>query len=217
GGGDARPCAAGGRVVGARRGRAARRLGGVPAATPARRRAPPRLRAAGGGGRARLRAGCRLRRGVPGRGPGDRAGGGVRRSLSRGRPGERGERVDPPGRRRAAAPADRPGPGLPLRRHRRLPAAGHPVERLVSQLPVLSLITAAPFAGAVLIMFTARRRPAVVRGIAVVTTGISLLLSLYVYWTYQTAAGGFQFYERYPLVPSLGVAVELGADGMSVL
>ncbi len=83
--------------------------------------------------------------------------------------------------------------------------------------PVLSLITVAPFVGTVLIMFAARRRPAAVRGIAVVTTGISLLLSLYVYWAYQPAAGGFQFYERYPLVPSLGVAVELGADGMSVL
>jgi len=83
--------------------------------------------------------------------------------------------------------------------------------------PVLSLITAAPFVGAVLIMFTARRRPAAVRGIAVVTTGISLALSLYVYGAYQVSTGGYQFYERYSLVPSLGVAIELGADGMSVL
>ena len=83
--------------------------------------------------------------------------------------------------------------------------------------PVLSLITAAPFVGAVLIMFLGRRRPAAVRGIAVTVTAISLALSLYVFATYQREAGGFQFYERYPLVPSMGVAVELGVDGISIL
>jgi NADH-quinone oxidoreductase subunit M len=83
--------------------------------------------------------------------------------------------------------------------------------------PVLSLITAAPFVGALLIMFTARRRPAAVRGIAIASTAVSLVLSLYVYMTYRPDRAGFQFYERYPLVPSLGIAVELGADGISVL
>ena len=83
--------------------------------------------------------------------------------------------------------------------------------------PVLSTITAAPFVGALLIMAIGRRRPAAVRGIAVAVTAVSLVLSVYVFATYQTAAGGFQFYERYPLLPALGVAVELGVDGMSEL
>ncbi|MBI3455827.1 MAG: NADH-quinone oxidoreductase subunit M [Candidatus Rokubacteria bacterium] len=82
--------------------------------------------------------------------------------------------------------------------------------------PVLSLITAAPFVGALLIMFTGRGRPRAVRGIAVAATAVSLVLSLYVYGTYGPETGGFQFYERYPLVPTLGVAVELGADGISI-
>ena len=34
---------------------------------------------------------------------------------------------------------------------------------------------------------------------------------------YDVAAGGFQFRELYPLVPALGISVELGVDGMSVL
>jgi NADH-quinone oxidoreductase subunit M len=83
--------------------------------------------------------------------------------------------------------------------------------------PVLSLITLAPFIGALLIMFTARGRPGAVRGIALAATGVSLVLSLYVFGTYRPQAGGFQFYERYPLVPAFGIAVELGADGISVL
>ncbi len=84
-------------------------------------------------------------------------------------------------------------------------------------VPVLSLITWAPFVGALLIMFTARRRPLAVRLIAAVTTGISAVLSLWIYVTYDREAAGFQFYEKLPLVPPLGISYELGVDGMSLL
>jgi NADH-quinone oxidoreductase subunit M len=84
-------------------------------------------------------------------------------------------------------------------------------------LPVLSLITWAPFVGAVLIMFGARHRPLLVRWIATVATGISLGLSLYVFFAYDQAAAGFQFYEELPLVPPLGISYQLGADGISLL
>jgi NADH-quinone oxidoreductase subunit M len=83
--------------------------------------------------------------------------------------------------------------------------------------PVLSLLTAAPLVGAVLIMFTARGRPARVRGIAAASSAVSLVLSLYVYGVYAPGTPGFQFYERYELVPALGIAVELGLDGISAL
>ncbi len=84
-------------------------------------------------------------------------------------------------------------------------------------IPVLSLITGTPFVAALLIMFTARRRPAAVRGIAAAAATLSLALSVYAYFAYQPERGGFQFYERYPLVPALGIAVEFGADGISLL
>ncbi len=83
--------------------------------------------------------------------------------------------------------------------------------------PVLSLITGAPFIGALLIMFTARRRPAAVRGIAVGATAVSLVLAVVAYVAYRPDGRGFQFYEKYALVPALGIAVELGVDGMSLL
>jgi NADH-quinone oxidoreductase subunit M len=86
---------------------------------------------------------------------------------------------------------------------------------------VLSLITWSPFAGALLIMFTARRSPLAVRLIAVVTTGISTVLSLALYWAFDPDAAlngpGFQFYEKVALVPPLGINYELGVDGISVL
>ncbi|PYO28731.1 MAG: NADH-quinone oxidoreductase subunit M [Candidatus Rokuibacteriota bacterium] len=83
--------------------------------------------------------------------------------------------------------------------------------------PVLSVITWAPFVGAVLIMFTARHRPLLVRGIAVASTGLSLLAALAIYATYDREAAGFQFYEEIPLVPPLGIKYQVGVDGMSLL
>jgi NADH-quinone oxidoreductase subunit M len=87
----------------------------------------------------------------------------------------------------------------------------------MTRLPVLSLITWAPFVGALLIMFTARHRPLAVRLIAAVTTGVSAVLSLWIYVAYDREAAGFQFYEKLPLVPPLGVSYELGVDGISLL
>ena len=84
-------------------------------------------------------------------------------------------------------------------------------------LPLLSIITWAPFAGALLIMFTARHNPLRVRCIAAVSTGVSLILSLRVFWAYDREVAGFQFYEEWPLVPPLGITYQLGIDGMSLL
>ena len=83
--------------------------------------------------------------------------------------------------------------------------------------PALSVITWAPFVGAVLIMFTARHRPLLVRGIAVASTGLSLVTALAIYATYDREAAGFQFYEEIPLVPPLGIKYQFGVDGMSLL
>jgi NADH-quinone oxidoreductase subunit M len=83
--------------------------------------------------------------------------------------------------------------------------------------PTLSVITWAPFVGAVLIMFLARHRPLLVRWIALVSAAIPLGLSIWIYATYEREAAGFQFYEELPLVPPLGISYQLGVDGMSLL
>jgi NADH-quinone oxidoreductase subunit M len=84
-------------------------------------------------------------------------------------------------------------------------------------LPVLSIITWAPFVSALVIMFVARTRPLLVRWAAVAGSGVSLVLSLWVYWAYDRAAAGFQFQEELPLVPALGISYLLALDGMSAL
>jgi NADH-quinone oxidoreductase subunit M len=87
----------------------------------------------------------------------------------------------------------------------------------MSRLPILSIMTWAPFLSALVIMFAARQRPLLVRWTAVVGTGISLLASLWVYGEYDRAAAGFQFREELPLVPSLGISYLLAIDGISAL
>jgi NADH:ubiquinone oxidoreductase subunit 4 (subunit M) len=48
----------------------------------------------------------------------------------------------------------------------------------LASFPVLSIITWAPFVGALLIMFLARRNALLVRWLAVVSTSVSLVLSV---------------------------------------
>ena len=85
------------------------------------------------------------------------------------------------------------------------------------RFPLLSVITWMPFIGALLIMFLARHRPLAVRLIALATTSVSVVLSLWIYVAYDREAAGFQFYEKVALVPPLGISYELGVDGMSLL
>ena len=83
--------------------------------------------------------------------------------------------------------------------------------------PVLSVITWLPFAAAVLIMFTARHRPRLVRWLSVISTGLCLVLSIAIYVAYDREAAGFQFYEELALVPPLGIKYQVAVDGMSLL
>jgi NADH-quinone oxidoreductase subunit M len=84
-------------------------------------------------------------------------------------------------------------------------------------MPVLSIITWAPFVAALVIMLFGRRRPLLVRWTAVAGTGVSLAFSLWLYGAYDVGRAGFQFLERLPLVPRLGISYELAVDGMSLL
>src|SRR6266581_2114592 len=131
-------------------------------------------------------------------------------SLPRGRRAQCALGLDPHGGRPSPVHPDRPAPGLRLR-HR---ARGHRPPRLdtlaaLMRVPVLSIITWAPFIGAVLIMFLARHRPLLVRWLALLSTGTSFVLSLGIYWAFDRSpadAQFFQFYEELPLYLLFGSA-----------
>jgi NADH-quinone oxidoreductase subunit M len=92
-----------------------------------------------------------------------------------------------------------------------------------SPFPVLSVITLAPIAGAILILLLPKTAKQEARIIAAAATGFSLLLGLFVYFNYDVAAANaattpeqmFQFQESIPWVEALGINYHLGVDGIS--
>ena len=87
----------------------------------------------------------------------------------------------------------------------------------MSGVPILSIMTWAPFAAALIVMFFARQRPLLVRCASLAGATISLVASVWVYWTYDRELAGFQFQEEFALVPSLGISYLFAVDGISAL
>ncbi len=87
----------------------------------------------------------------------------------------------------------------------------------VTGLPILSVMTWAPFIAALIVMAFARHRPLLVRWTSLLGATVSLVASLWVFWSYDRAAAGFQFQEQFDLVPSLGISYLFAIDGMSAL
>jgi NADH-quinone oxidoreductase subunit M len=85
------------------------------------------------------------------------------------------------------------------------------------RLPVLSIMTWAPFVSALVIMAFGRSRPLLVRWSALAGAVVSTGIALWLYLHYDLTAAGFQFFETIPLVPSLGIQYELAIDGMSLV
>ena len=81
--------------------------------------------------------------------------------------------------------------------------------------PILSVIVFTPMAAALLIFLMPADRKNEVRVTALAAATFALLLSIWVYFTYDSAAGGYQFQEAYDWLPALGLGYHVGVDGMS--
>ncbi len=82
---------------------------------------------------------------------------------------------------------------------------------------LLSLILFTPLVGALVLLFVPKRQEDVIRWIANVTVFIGFIVSLPLWFRYDTANPEFQFVERLPWIPSIGAEYFLGVDGFSVL
>ena len=83
-------------------------------------------------------------------------------------------------------------------------------------LPILSIILFLPVVGVGLMLLTPPSRPSLIRWIAVLDSGVLVVLSGWLLFAYDYGTGGFQFEERAPWVPSLGVSYHLAVDGITV-
>ena len=82
--------------------------------------------------------------------------------------------------------------------------------------PILSVITFLPmFAAAIMLMMPANRRNET-RAVALAAASLDLLLSGWLYLQYLLGdMTGYQFIEQYNWLPSLGISLKFGVDGMS--
>ena len=83
-------------------------------------------------------------------------------------------------------------------------------------IPLLSILLVLPVAGAILVVLLPREREGLVKGAAFVTTLLVLVLSLPLYFNFQTGVPGFQFEEVAAWIPSLNINYHVGVDGISL-
>ena len=79
-------------------------------------------------------------------------------------------------------------------------------------VPVLTLLTLLPLIGAAVALVSSRHA----RGVAILATGASLALALFV-WTQIPANGSIGLVELHSWAPSLGIEYHLGVDGLGAL
>lgn len=85
-----------------------------------------------------------------------------------------------------------------------------------AQFPILSTILLTCVSGLLLILLIPAENKKAIKWTSVVCSGITLLLSLFVFGAYDKVAGGVQFVENIKWVPSLGITYLNGVDGFSV-
>ena len=86
-----------------------------------------------------------------------------------------------------------------------------------ANFPLLSLILFTPLVGAVILLFVNTRRDNLIRWIANVFAVLGFLVSLPLWFWYDSQNPEWQFVERLEWIPSIGAEYFLAVDGFSVL
>ena len=81
--------------------------------------------------------------------------------------------------------------------------------------PVLSVITFTPMVAALIILMLPAQRKNEARAVALASATFALILSAWVYFSYDKVAAGYQFIEQYNWLPVLGISLHFGVDGIS--
>ncbi len=83
------------------------------------------------------------------------------------------------------------------------------------QFPVLSLIIFTPIVTALLLLLLPENKKAEVRVVSLAAATVALVLSIWVYFSYDISVAGYQFIEKYSWLPAMGISYHVGIDGMS--
>jgi NADH-quinone oxidoreductase subunit M len=83
------------------------------------------------------------------------------------------------------------------------------------QFPVLSVIVFTPILAGILILLIPGHRKQEIRVTALAASVFVLFLSVWVYFSYDYVTAGYQFLEKVPWLPALGISYFVGVDGMN--
>ena len=86
-----------------------------------------------------------------------------------------------------------------------------------ANFPLLSLILFVPLTGAILLLFVNKQNKNLIRLVANITAAIGFLISVPLWFWYDSGNPEWQFVERLPWIPSIGAEYFVGVDGFSVL
>lgn len=84
-------------------------------------------------------------------------------------------------------------------------------------MPLLSVMTLSPLVGALILFALPKERHGLIRAVALATASISAAAAVVAFLAYDTRRAGFQFVERLPWLPQLGIEYALAVDGSSVV
>jgi len=86
----------------------------------------------------------------------------------------------------------------------------------MNTFPLLTILTLIPLLGGVAALL-ASNRPKLARGVAFSFSLLALAVAALLWAAFDTHQSGWQFVERLPWVPALGVDYHLGVDGLGLL
>ena len=81
---------------------------------------------------------------------------------------------------------------------------------------ILTLLTFVPVLGAGLILLLPGKAESAARWVAVASTGVCLLLAVWLFSSFDRAQAGLQYVVRMPWIPSFNIQYAVGIDGLSV-
>ena len=87
----------------------------------------------------------------------------------------------------------------------------------IPQFPILSVITYLPLAGIALVCCLSNKLHDLIRWTAFLTTVVTFVVSLPLYFGFDESAWQMQFVENVPWVQRFGISYHMGIDGISLL
>ena len=85
-----------------------------------------------------------------------------------------------------------------------------------TNFPYLSTILLSCIVGLLVILFIPEERQTQIKWVSALFSGITLILSVYLFFAYDKGQGGLQFVEKVPWVESLGITYFNAADGFNL-